>query len=83
MRIIIKRIFDLNKNETGSILTASVNHPTTAPEKSLIENILKDYVYNSHYPGEAVTIYSEVRDVPSIVVIRKIDDLSAEEINIK
>lgn len=83
MRIIIKKVFDSNKNETGAILIAGVNRPTNALEKSTIENQLVDFAFTRLYPREGLNIFSEINeDTPSIVVIRKINDLPNEEVDI-
>jgi len=83
MKTIIKRIFDSNKKETGAILIAGVNRPTNALEKSNIENQLIDFAFSRLYPREGLNIFSEINDdTPSIVVIRKINDLPSDEIDI-
>lgn len=81
MKIIIRKVFDSNKNETGAILIAGVNRPTNASGKSTIENQLIDFAFNRLYPREGLNIFSEINeDTPSIAVIKKINNLPYDEI---
>lgn len=83
MKVIVKRIFNTEKKETGSILSAFVGRATRLEEKITIENKLKDYAFNKLYPGEGLNIYRDMYpDNPSIAVIRDINNLAYEEIEI-
>jgi hypothetical protein len=80
MSMRIKKIIT-NGKETGAILSANVNRPTTALEKARIEFHLIDYAFNTLYPREGLNIYSEVNsDTPSVVIIRSIEDLPEETV---
>ncbi len=83
MRTIIKKVYNENGIETGSMLTALVDITSNHELKLDIENHLRQYAFEILYPRQSLKTYSEVnRDTPSIVVIRNFNELSEEELNI-
>lgn len=83
MRVFIKRLFDQNGTETGAILSVVFGAPTTIQQKNIIESRLIQYAFDKLYPGEGLNIYRDMYiDTPSITVIKNINDLSEQNINI-
>lgn len=69
--------------ETGAVLIAQINSPTNAFQKATIENQLVRYAFDHLYPGEGLNLYREIHvDTPSIVVIKKINELPDQVITI-
>lgn len=84
MSVIIKKIFDEDtKRETGAILTVILDHIPKENEKLNIEQTLIQYAFDTLYPQEGLNFYSNIEvDTPSIVVIRNINGIKTEEIDI-
>ncbi|NSW45190.1 MAG: hypothetical protein HPY79_05195 [Bacteroidales bacterium] len=83
MRVFIKRLFDQNGTETGAILSVVFGAPTTIQQKNIIESRLIQYAFDKLYPEEGLNIYRDMYiDTPSITVIKNINDLSEQNINI-
>lgn len=79
----IKKLYDNEGNETGAILCFEFGAPTNIQQKSIIENKLIQYAFDTLYPGEGLNIYRDIYfDTPSITVIRSVDNLPSNQITI-
>lgn len=73
----IKKIYNENGIEIGSILTSILISTSNNQEKIEIENILKQYAIDKLYPHTGVNVYSEFsKDIASIIVIKNINSLT-------
>lgn len=80
--MVIKKLYNQDKKEVGSILISIMNAPIDPQKKNDIENELKQYAINTLYPNEGLSIYNETSiDIPSITVIRNINNLPSKQIN--
>jgi len=83
MNATIRTLVDQNGKDSGCIISAEVNRPTTAFEKAQIEFQLIDYAFSKLYPKEGLNIYSNIHsDTPSITVIRAINKLPQKTVPI-
>jgi hypothetical protein len=83
MRVVVRRIFDERGIETGSILTAVIEQPTTLQQKYAIENALIQHAFNNLYPREGLNIYRDMyEDTPSVTIVRRINDLPQHVVNV-
>lgn len=84
MKVNIKRLNGQSGKETGAILTAITGQTINVQQKFGLENIMMDYAFNTLYPREELNIFRDMyADTPSITVIRDVNDLPNEEIEIK
>lgn len=80
-KVFIRKLFNHNKEETGSILSALTKEPVNAERKEIIEKRIMRYAFQVLYPGEGLNMYSSVyKDTASITAIKKINDLPSNEI---
>jgi len=78
----IKKLYNQDKKEIGSVLLSIMNAPIDAQKKKDIENELKQYAVDVLYPNEGLSIYSDISiDIPSIIVIRNINSLPNEYVD--
>lgn len=83
MNIRIKRLFSQDGREIGCVLTAVLGRGCTPQEKQQTEARMEQYARNVLYPNQGLHVYSEThQDLPSIVVIRDINNLPEESVNI-
>jgi hypothetical protein len=83
MNITIRFIYNDKGQDTGAILHAHFNAPTSIQQKYILENKLMSYAFDKLYPGEVLSIYRDMyTDSPSITVIKNINRLNEEVINI-
>jgi len=83
LKIFIKKIYDENGKETGSIISAITDKLiTNYQEKRNIERLLEDYAFTVLYPYEGLNLYTDINtDTISITVIRNINDLKYRDID--
>ena len=83
LKIFIKKVYDENGNETGSIISAITDKLITVHnEKRRIESLLEDYAFTVLYPYEGLNLYTNVQvDTVSITVIKNINDLPYKDID--
>jgi len=83
LKIFIKKIYDENGKETGSIISAMTDKLITDyQEKRNIERLLEDYAFTVLYPYEGLNLYTDINtDTISITVIRNINDLKYRDID--
>jgi hypothetical protein len=83
MEATIKKLFNEKNQEIGMIVTAKIKPSTDVLHRCLFENELHAFIATQlyqNYRKEQLNYYMEIHDdVPSIVVIRNIDDLPYEE----
>jgi len=83
MKINIRQLFDQDRNETGSILWAGIDGPTTEAEKAAIERQLHDYAITRLYPRQPLNFFRHWEsDTPALTVIRGIDKLPQRLVNL-
>jgi hypothetical protein len=85
MKIIIKRVFNPTTNqETGAVITAAINEIPETHQKRTIEQFLIQYAFDKLYPNEGLNFYSNIEnDTVSIVVVRDINSIAYEEIELE
>lgn len=83
MKVFVKKIYDQNQRETGSIISAMTDKLVTKhSEKRRIERLLEDYAFSVLYPYEGLNLYSDINiDTVSITVIRNINNLPYKDID--
>lgn len=75
-KLFIKKIYDKDGHETGSIISALTNKRIDFSEKKVIEERIQDYAHTVIYPDKGLSIFSEVySDIASIVIIKGINNL--------
>lgn len=83
MSVTIKKLYNGQGQETGAILCAIFGAAITLQQKISVEGELINYAFNILYPGQGINIYREMHhDKASIVVIKNINDLPLQTINI-
>jgi hypothetical protein len=81
MTVFIRKIYDLQGQETGSILSAAFPAATTPQQKFNIESKLIDYAFTTLYAGQGLSIYRDMYvDTPSVTVIKEINNLPQSQI---
>lgn len=85
MKIIVKRMRNPSNNlEIGAVITAVPELQINSQQKATIENTIIQFAFDQLYRGEGLNLYREIHsDTPSIVVIRNINELTHEEIDIE
>jgi len=85
VKVIIKRMRNpANNLEIGAVLTSVSELQINSQQKATIENTLIQFAFDELYPGEGLNLYREIHSPPpSIVVIRNINELTHEEIDIE
>ncbi|UUC43946.1 DUF5958 family protein [Flavobacterium cerinum] len=82
-RVILKKIYNSQAIETGTIMTALIEFSITLYEKNLIEKRLELYAFNNLYPQKGLNIYKSIySDTASLIIIKGINDLAFENINL-
>jgi hypothetical protein len=83
MKVISKKIYNSNGQETGCILCVSFGTQTNVQQKLAIENQLIQYAFDTLYPSEGLNIFRDAYvESPSVTVIRNINNLPNTEITI-
>lgn len=84
MKIVVKRFFNHENIETGAVLTLFGVQCKTTEEKKTLEQILHDYAFNQLYKHKSLYISSSIhQDMPSITVLKDLNDLPEEIITLK
>jgi hypothetical protein len=82
IRVFIKKIYDENRVETGSIISALLTSHIGQTEKKRIENLMENYAFSVLYPGQGLNLYSEVNDdTASLTVIKNINNLPNQDLS--
>ncbi|WMJ75366.1 hypothetical protein RCC89_19705 [Cytophagaceae bacterium ABcell3] len=82
IKVFIKKIYDQNTKETGSIISAITQSMVNYEQKREIESLLEHYAFTVLYPGEGLNLYSDINsDTVSIVVIKGINYLPYKDID--
>ena len=83
MRVFIKKLYNQVGQETGATISVVFGQPTNLQQKTLIENRLVQYAFDTLYPGEGLNIYRDMYiDTPAITVIKNINNLPDTEITL-
>lgn len=82
IRVFIKKIYDENRVETGSIISALLTNHIGKNEKKRIENLMENYAFSVLYPGQGLNLYREVNDdIASLTVIKNINNLPNQDLS--
>lgn len=80
LRLVIRKLFDQNGNETGAIITAFIPFPINLYEKNIVERHLELYAFNNLYPSTGLNLFKEIHDdTASLTIIKGINDLPTIE----
>jgi hypothetical protein len=80
-RVYIRKLFNHNELETGSILSALTIEPVNPERKEIIEERIMKYAFEVLYPREGLSMYSSVyKGTASIIAIKKINDIPSIDI---
>lgn len=75
-KIFLKKIYNEDRKETGTILSAITKKFINVQEKHQIEKIMQRYAFSVLYPHEGLSIYSSIyNDTAAITVILNINSL--------
>lgn len=76
MQVAIKKLYDANSKEIGSVLTAQIDPNTARVHKGQIGISLEQYARNVLYPQEGLRIFSDIHhDTASIVALRDMNHI--------
>lgn len=81
LKLVQRKIFNQNNNETGCVISAITNTHVSKEDKKRIEKKIEHFAFHNLYPNTGLNIYSATyQDTISLVIIKDINSIAYQEL---